>query len=174
MKKTSIILFFTVLMLLLQACSVQEKMSPQIFFDRLSKINTRLVFDTSEQFFEGNEFICFVSDDADNAYAFQVSVTDSGDCEKISLAAEKGDENAFKECVKSVIGVYAPDDDAEEVVLSLFNSNSNQKFQYYETQWHSYSFARENECRYFSVSSKKLMPESKVELSLKANDKADF
>ncbi len=161
-------------MLFLQACSVQEKMSPQIFFERLSKINAQLVFDTSEQFFEGNEFVCFASDADNNSYAFQVSVTDSGDCEKISLAAENGNENAFRECVKSVINVYAPDDDAEKVIISLLNSSSNQKFQYYETQWHSYSFARENECRYFSVSSKKLMPESKVELSLKPNDKIDF
>lgn len=175
MKKVSIILFSIVLTLLLQACSVQEKMSPQIFLDRLSKINTRLDFDTSEQFYEGDEFVCLVSDIDTNSYAFQISVNDRGDCQKISLAAEKTDEDIFKESVKSIIKVYAPDDDAEKVISSLCaNSNNNQKFQYYETQWHSYSFAAEKECRYFSVSSKKLVNESNVDLSLKPNDKIDF
>ncbi len=175
MKKTAIISFFIALILLLQACSVQEKMSPQIFFDRLSKINTRLDFDTSEQFYDGKEFVCFVSDSDTNSYAFQISVNDSGDCEKISLAAEKTDEDVFKESVKSIIKVYAPDDYAEIIVASLYSGiKNNQKFQYYETQWHSYSFAAEKECRYFGVSSKKLVSESNVELSLKPNDKIDF
>lgn len=173
MKKVSIILFSIALTLLLQACSVQEKMSPQIFLDRLSKIITQLDFDTAEQFYEGNEFVCFVSDDDINTYAFQISMTDSGDCKKISFASEKIGDDTFKECVKSIITVYAPDDDAETIISSLYSTNK-QKFQYYETQWHSYSFSAEKECRYFSVSSKKLASENNVQLSLKPNDKIDF
>lgn len=175
MKRTAIVSFFTALMLMLQACSVQEKMSPQIFFKRLSEINTQLEFDASEQFFEGSEFVCFVSDSLSNTFVFQISVNNGGDCEKINLAAEKADENAFKECVKSVINVYAPEDDAEIIIEALCSDiKNNPKFHYYETQWHSYSFSMEKEYRYFGVSSKKLAPQSEVELSLKPNDKADF
>lgn len=175
MKKTVIISFFVALMLMLQACSVQEIMSPQIFFERLLKINTQLEFNATQQFFEGNEFVCFATDTQKNNFVFQLTVNKSGDCEKISISAEKADENSFAECATSVINVYAPEDDAESIVLSLIlNSKNNQKFRYYETQWHSYCVAEEKGCMYFSVSSKKLSQQSEVELSLKPNDKIDF
>lgn len=175
MKKTAKILLFMLLMLMLQACSVQEKMSPQIFFERLSKVNEQLAFDTSEQFFDGNEYVCFVSDENSNSFVFQISVNDSGNSEKISVTAEKTDEYVFNECVESIIKVYAPDDDAKKIIAALYSDiNNNSKFRYCETQWHSYSAVIEKECRYFSVSSKKLVPESEVELSLKPNDKVDF
>ncbi len=163
------------LILLLQACSVQEKMSPEIFFERLKKVDSRFSFDASEQFFEGNEYICFVSDDNSNCFAFQISVNDSGDCEKISVAAEKADSQDFISCVKSVIQAYAPDDDAENITKKLFTGGKIvAEYVYYDSQWHSYSAAGNNGIFYFSVSSKKLVSEKNVELSLKPNDKIDF
>lgn len=175
MKKTAIISFFMASILFLEACSVQEKMSPQIFFERLAKIDSRLCFDASEQFFEGNEYVCFVSDVNSNCFAFQISVNNSGDCEKISVAAEKIDAQSFISCVKSIIQTYAPDDDAENITEKLFSGGKiSTEYVYIDSQWHSYSAAGNNGCFYFGVSSKKLVAESGVELSLKPNDKVDF
>lgn len=175
MKKKAIISFFMVSILLLQACSVQEKMSPQIFFERLAKIDSQLCFDASEQFFSGDEYVCFVSDVNSNCFVFQISVNDRGDCEKISVAAEKTAASDFINCVKSVIQAYAPNDDAENITEKLFSDGKiSMEYLYFDSQWHSYSAAGSNGCFYFGVSSKKLVAESEIELSLKQNDKTDF
>lgn len=162
--------------LFLSACSLQEKMSPRIFFDRLSKINIQLDMENSEQFIEGNDYVCFVSDFNSTEYVFQISVNDSGDAEKISLACNQTDKSAdFVSCAKSVIQAYAPDDSADEVTASLFENGAiRQKYIYHDTQWHKYSAVASDSGFFFSVSSKKLVPAEEVELSLKPNDKADF
>lgn len=175
MKKSIILLLF-ISVFLFSSCSVQETMSPQIFFERLSHVNSQLCLDSSEQFYEGNEFVCFVSDLNANNYAFQISVNDNGDCEKISLACNKTDKASdFISCAKSVIQTYSPNDDADVILNQLYSGGEiRQEYVYYDTQWHKYSAAASDAGFFFSVSSKKLIPESEVELSLKPNDKVDF
>lgn len=174
MRKSAIFWVLILLIPILQSCSVQEKMNPQIFFERFLQINKNFVFDTSEQFFDGNEFVCFVDDLNGKSFVFQLSSDDYGDCKKISVCAEKTERNIFKECVESIIRVYAPEDNPKNIIDSLYSDGNNQKIRYFETQWHIYSAVEENETCYFSVSSKKLASESEVDLSLKPNDKADF
>lgn len=174
--KKSVILVLLISMLMFTSCSVQETMSPQIFFERLSQTDSQLCFDSSEQFYEGNEFVCFVSDLNSNNYAFQISVNDNGDCEKITLACNKTDRASdFISCVKSVVQTYSPDDDADDVLEQLYpNAEIKAEYVYHDTQWHKYSAAASDEGFCFSVSSKKLITENEVELSLKPNDKVDF
>lgn len=177
MKKFfSVVLTFAFVLSILSACSVQEKMSPRIFFERLSKINTQLDLENSEQFIEGSDYVCFVSDFNSTEYVFQISVNDSGDAEKISLACAQTDKAAdFISCAASVVKTYSPNDNPQEIIASLFKHGQiSREYLYFETQWHRYTAAASEDGFFFSVESKKLVPADAVELSLKPNDKADF
>lgn len=155
------------------ACSVQETMSPQIFINRLSKINQELDFESAEHFMDGNKFCFFIKNKNSTNFLIEITVNENGHSEKISVACSNADKiGDFINCVESVIKTYAPDDDISEIISKL-NINRN-KLVYQESQWHSYSALINENGIYFSISNKKLIPSSKAELSLKPNDRVDF
>ncbi len=175
MKKLVIALVFVSLMLTC-ACSVQENVSADIFFNRLSKNCTVLDFEGSEQFLKDNKHCCFVKDANGAEFAFEITVNESGDAQKISLACDITKiPTSLMKCIESVIKTYSPEDDIKEVFAALFeNGKIKQGNAYHETQWRKYScYAAENDF-FFCVQNKKLIKETKVELSLKPNDRVDF
>lgn len=162
-----------ILILGLTACSVQENMSPELFFERLQKYDNSISIENS--FYEDKSYVCFaLYHNAD--IVFDILSDDSNNAKKINLACSDTDKiNEFIDCTESVIKIYAPDDNPQEVVENLFdNKTANNEFIYYNTQWHTYSAVLSDNGLYFSVSSKKLMPESEVEFSLKQNDIVEY
>ena len=159
----------------LAACSVQENMSPQIFIERLQKNDSRFAVDTDNSFVDGG-FVYFVNYDNGLELVFEISTDEQGNSDKISLACiqtDKADE--FIVCAEKTVEVYAPDDSADEVIKSLFSGRElNGEYVYYETLWHSYSAVLSENGLYFSALSKKLMPNSEVEFSLKQNDIVEY
>lgn len=170
MKRT---VFSVLLLLCLTACSVQENMSPELFFDRLQKFDSNISINNS--FYDNENFICYMLyHNAD--IIFEIQTDNEKNSIKINLACTDTDKiNEFTDCAESVIKIYAPDDDINTVSKNLFdNKNINNNFTYYDTQWHSYSASLSDNGLYFSVSSKKLMPESEVGLTLKQNDIVEY
>ncbi len=154
------------------ACSVQETMSPQIFLERLEKNGANLDFSSAESFYEDNSFICFINSNSGTEFMLKLDTDSSGNVQKISLACTKPDKaNEFILCAESIIKIYAPEDNCDEILNAVFVSGKiNNEFKYHETQWHYYTSAAYKSAIFFSTESKKLAPAKNAELTLKPND----
>lgn len=99
-----------------------------------------------------------------------------GNTEKINLACSCTDKiDLFAQCVRSIISVYAPDEDSGKIINGLFaDKQLNSGILYYETKWYSYSARLSDDCLYFSVENRKLSPRNEVALSLKQNDIIEY
>lgn len=175
MSKKIFVLSFVAL-IFFNSCSVQENMSCKIFFERFAKQTDDFDFKNSEQFLENNNYICFANDKSGDEYVFELLLNESGDINKISLACNKTDKaENFINYIKQIIFVYAPKENADEIVASLTeNGKIPNKITYHETQWHSWCSYSDEKGMYFSVTNKKLVEQTTVEFSLKPNDKIDF
>lgn len=175
MKKI-LVMINLVLIAFLTACSVQEKVSPDIFIERLSERNENFVFDTENCFVEDKKYVFFAKYDIVIDTVFEITTDEQENAEKISLACVQTDKaESFISCTKKVIETYSPDDNADEIITALFdNTKLDEKNRYFETQWHSYSAALSKNGLFFSVKNKKLIEESSVEFSLKENDIVEY
>lgn len=175
MKKALLITNFF-LIILLTACSVQEKVSPDIFVERLSEESDAFVFDKDNSFIQNGSYIFFAKYENILEIVLKAETDTQGNVKKISLACTQTDKaDKFISCIKSVIETYSPEDDSNEIILSLFkNKQPDDKNRYYETQWHSYSAVLSENGFFFSVKNKKLIEESSVEFSLKENDIIEY
>ncbi len=174
--KRIIIMIDAVLIVFLAACSVQEKVSPDIFVERLSAANESFVFETESCFIEENKSVFFAKYNNEIDTVFEITEDEQGNAEKISLACTQADKvEIFIACVKNVIETYSPDDSSDEILTDLFKKISTDgKNKYYETQWYSYSAVFSEEGLFFSIKNKKLISESSVEFSLKENDIIEY
>lgn len=175
MKKL-VLLLISFSVLFSSACSVQENMNGDIFFERLSKNNELLDFNSSEQFVTDGSQYCFVKDTNGTEYVFEITLNESGDAEKaaVSCGISKVPQG-LTECVKSVIKTYSPGDDADAVLSAFFSQGKVKRGNlYYETQWRKYTCCATEDDFFFSVTNKKLVNESGSFLSLKPNDRVDF
>lgn len=166
------LVFLVVALLLLTACSVQETVSPQIYMDRIQKNDKNISFNSSDAFLENINYVCFVRYAQNADIMFEIAMNEQGSAKKINLACTQTDKiDLFVQCAQSAAETYAPDDDAQRVISELFKSREiSDKCLYYDTQWHAYSAVLSENGLYFSVESKKLVPQSDVEMSLKQND----
>lgn len=157
-------------LLFLTACSVQEKFNPQIFIERIQKCNKNITVENT--FYEDDVFVCFAVYNDNTDIVFEIETDEHENAKKISLACSQTDKaDEFILCTNSIIDICAPDDDSGQVIKELFSERKlSNKFRYYETQWHSYSAVLSESGLYFSAESKKLVPQSEVEFSLKQND----
>ena len=163
-------------LLFFSACSVQEKISPMIFIERIINSNDKISADTENSFTENNRYVCFIkySDKTDMVY--QIETDEQGNATKISLTCTQTDKaDDFIDCALATVSVYSPDDKTDEVSDALFNGYKlSDECLYFETQWHLYSAVISKNGLFFSVQSKKLIPPSKVEFSLKQNDIIEY
>ncbi len=173
MKKVAVVIL---LMIFLSSCTVQKKMSPWIFIERVEKNDKNIAFDTGNSFYENEDFVCYATYADMSGFCVEILTDESGNSKKISLACMQTDKtDKFISFSKSVIETYSPDDSADEVIKSLFgNKKINNVFAYHSTQWYDYSAILSENGFYFSVASKKLMPQSEVEFSLKPNDIIEY
>lgn len=171
MKKTAILMI--IICLLFNSCSVQENVNPQILIERIIKSDENVVVHNS--FYDEESFVCYVKH-KNSDFIFKFETDENENVKKINLACLDTDKvNDFIDFVQTVIGVYSPDDNRAEISENLFDERKmNDECLYYESQWHSYSAVLSEKGLYFSVSSKKLMPESEIEFSLKPNDIVEY
>ena len=160
----------------LTACSVQEKMSPWIFVERMRQTDKNLVIDTENSFFENEKMVCYAVYADKTKLVFEISTDEHGNSDKISLACVQTDKAAdFVLCAKSIASVYSTEDDSDNVAKELFGTKElSDECRYYETQWRSYAAVLSENGLYFSVESKKLVPQTEVEFSLKQNDIVEY
>ncbi len=165
-----------ILIFMLSSCSLQEKVSPEIFIQRLCAEDENIMVDDSLCFNKNNVFTAYFSyaDSAD--FVLETDVDGLGNAKKINLACAQTDKVVlFKKCVESVISVYSPDENTDEIIDSLFpEKESYGKFTYYETRWYVYSAVLSEKGLYFSSENKKLSPQNEEALSLKPNDIIEY
>lgn len=170
MKK---IIISVILMLSLAACSVQENMSSELFFERFQKYDNNISINSS--FYQEESYVCF-SLYHNAEIIFEIKTDSNNNAVKINLACSETDKiNEFTDCAESVIRIYSPNDTSQDIIENLFYPEKvNNEFRYFNTQWHTYSAVVSDNGLFFSVSNKKLMPENKVEFSLKQNDIVEY
>lgn len=174
MKKIIILLMLFVF--IMTACSVQEKMSPEIFFERLSGKSDEYLFDDKELFYEDIKCVCFIKDIYGSELVYEFALNDKKDIYKISFACNEADKaEKIIVYIKDIITVYAPQENADEVVRSLTeNGKPDKGFSYYETQWYSWAVYSDENGVFFSVTNNKVVEKTTAEYSLKPNDKSGF
>lgn len=170
MRRITVLL---ITVLLLTACSVQERMSPEIFVERLAANDKKFSVETF--FAAADDFLCFGKYD-DASVVIKISSDKEKNAKKITLSCiQTNKTESFISCAENLISIYSPNDNSSEVINNLFESKDlNDKCVYYDTQWYKYSKIFSKQGLYFSVESKKLSPQNDVELSLKQNDITEY
>lgn len=170
MKK---LIFVLILPIILCSCSVQETVNPRILIERIVKNDENVKFEN--QFYEDDTYVSFAKYSGIDV-VFKFETDENENVKKINLAClNTGKVNGFINLIYTVINAYTPEDDTAQIINELFSERKlNGEFLYYETQWHSYSAVLSEKGLYFSVSCKKLIPESEVEFSLKPNDIVEY
>lgn len=175
MKKSILFLVFFCLVFL-NACSVQEKMSPEIFLERLSEKSESFNCESAEILYDETGCICFIEDVYGSEYVLNFVLSEAGYINKISFVCDKKDKaENYILCLKEIITVYSPDESTEDIIRELTaNGKMKQGFSYYETQWYLWSSYADENGLFVSVINKKLTEITTAELSLKPNDKLAF
>ncbi len=165
--RKALFMIILICMLILSSCSVQENMSPEIFFERLNKISPDIIYDNENNFIDKRRYLSYIKNKNSTEFLIEIATDEFNNAKKICLvctATNKTDE--FKIITENIINAYAPEDNASEIIGELFGI----KWDYYDTQWYRYSSSSDKNCIFFSVESKKLSTESDAKLSLKQND----
>ena len=175
MKKVVIIIALFC-MAFLSSCTVQDKMSPEIFIDRLSARSEIFNCESAEFLYDDTDCVCFTDDIYGTEYVFNFGISDKGYINKISFACnEKDKAENYILCLKDVIAVYSPDESSENVINELTtNGKMKEGFSYYTTQWYLWSSYADDNGLFVSVTNKKIKETETAELSLKPNDKVSF
>ncbi|MBE6821009.1 MAG: hypothetical protein E7516_08145 [Ruminococcaceae bacterium] len=173
MKKIALLLLSVIF---LASCSVQEKVNVNLLTERLCQYDELFVINEFLSFSQENSNTVFFAYGEEKGFVMETRADGQGNTEKINLACTCTDKiDLFTQCVKSVISVYAPDEDGSEIMNELFaDKQLNSGMLYYETKWYSYSARLSDDCLYFSVENRKLSPRSEVALSLKQNDIIEY
>ncbi len=160
----------------LASCSVQEKANINILTERISKYDEFFIADESLSFSQENSHTVFFTYGEEKGFVMETRADWQGNTEKINLACICTDKiDLFVQCVKSIISVYAPDEDGDKIIKELFaDKQLNDEFLYYETKWYSYSARLSDDGLYFCVENRKLSPRNEVGLSLKQNDIIEY
>ncbi len=160
MKKIFIV-FLAVIFL--ASCSVQERMSADLFIERLTK-NCEDIFIKKIMYHNETVKIC-INDSKSKEYFIELDCDTYGNIYGISLIGddEFGD---FVILTKHIMKTYSPDISIESVTDKLFIDN----FNFVETQWYYISSAKKDEILFFSIENKKLTASKTTDLTLKNND----
>lgn len=170
------IAFLILSFIFLVSCSVQEKVNINLLIERLCQYDESFIINESLSFSQKNSDTVFFSYGGEKDFVMETHADGQGNTEKINLACTCTDKiDLFAQCVKSVISVYAPDEDCGKIINELFAEKQlNIGMLYYETKWYSYSVRLSADCLYFSVENRKLSPPSEAALSLKQNDIIEY
>ena len=173
MRKFCVLLF---MMIFLCGCSIQEKMNPDLFFERLSLITDDFDYENADMIYDKNNCICYIKDLNSTEYVFEFCINEFCEINKISFACNNTDkaENYIK-YIKDIISVYSPKENSNEIMNEITeNGKIKPSYTYYESQWYYWSSYNDKNGLYFSVINKKLSEPVTVLYSLKPNDKTGF
>ena len=164
---------------LLSACTVQDTMNPEIFARRLCKRENFTVTNETDMIFDGEKALCFAQSQAGTQVLFGLITRESGEITSVSacvdFSAGKQKKTAADDFIIACgecIAVFAPDDaqNSEDIysALSLTDTLPEEKTAYHDTQWYRYTLIVTGTGAYFSVESKRAVPDSAVEYSLRS------
>ncbi len=164
------------MLFLLASCSVQEKVSPEIICERLCAADENISFDGDFSFAKDGVYTCYITYSKSLVLVAEMNTDGQGNVKKINLACDKTDKaDLFEYCVRSMIEVYSPDENSDEISDAIFREKeSDGKFCYHETQWYRYSAVRSENGLFFSTENLKLSPRGEEKLSLRTNDVVEY
>lgn len=169
MKKISLAISL-LLILLLPSCTVQERVSPLIFIDRLNEISADLNFISENSYYDDNVFISFLDFKDLKSIAIKMQLSDDNSIIKISLITINN-SRAF-ELIKLLIETYSPEEDSNVIFNEL--TGTEKGFCYSFGNEYTYSVFKSDKEIYFEVFINSQSDYSVPDLTLKSNDKIKF
>lgn len=169
MKKTAVA-FSLIFILLLSGCSVQERVSPLILVNRLTKQSNEIICDPQHTYFDGNTFICFIEYGSIKNIIIKMHTTEENSVKKISVYSTA--DNQIFELIKLLISIYSPKEDSENISEELRKNTDS--FRYFNGKEYTYSLFTSDKSIYFEVFNNNLSEYTIPELTLKANDRIDY
>ena len=169
MKKFSLAIFL-LLILLLPSCTVQERVSPLIFIDRLNEISDDFNFISENSYYDDNVFISFLDFKDLKSIAIKMQLSDDNSIIKISLITINN-SRAF-ELIKLLIETYSPEEDSNVIFNEL--TGIEKGFYYSFGNEYTYSVFKSDKDIYFEVFINSQSDYSVPDLTLKPNDKIEF
>lgn len=167
-----------VFIVFLTACSVQDTMNSRIFIDRLCK-QTGFAAQSEEIVFEGLTGSCLLKNESGTALMLRTAATDESlqmiSCVRLTVSYDgecPGTQRAaFIAACTAAIEIFAAEDKAQAKsvisALSLPQADFSQdEFKYHNTLWYRYTFVTTKIGAEFSVESRRIVPDSSVEMSL--------
>ena len=154
---------------LLSACSVQERVSADIFLERLAAEYESLPCET---FAMGNETFCFLSSSDKKQEVLLIAACDeNGNVYKITLISDSSNHADLIEKSQTAFSVYTLNVDFSEFFKSDYIIKSKTGFYDYETENYLLNFSCINGKESVSIQNIKLSVVKMNELTLKPNDK---
>ena len=168
MRKLRIIsAIILILVLVLSSCSVQERISPEIFKSRTEKNYPEFVFENEGYYLNDYFYIFAVYNGSD--IVFKIAVDENNTANKISISFEMNDNiKEISDIIKPVIEIFSPNEDCKKIADELINKEG--EFRYSYGKEYSYSLAVNGKNIYFDVFNNRLSDYTVPELTLKQHD----
>lgn len=176
MRKITVFLLLTAL-LLLNACTVQENMNADIFAERFCN-RSGCVAGHEGIVFSGNKALCFVQSENGTQLLLGARIQESGEATSVSVSTDftfasdvSKARTDFVEACENAVAVFAAGDypDYASVFSALAGGDTlpEDHTAYHDTQWYRYALIVTADSGYFSVESKRAVPDTGVEFSLR-------
>ena len=164
MKKRMI--FFAFLpIIVFSSCTRQENMNTDIFLKRLFETEEFSAVKEEKFNINGNDYVYF--NHSGTNFVCEIKSDESENIKKICLAGNETDKaEIMKNYCRMIINVYAPQENAEEILSNLFNGT----WDYHDTVWFRYSSVKSDYGLFFSIENRRYSTETDAELTLKQND----
>lgn len=173
----SLLTFAVLLSLLFGGCTVQDEMNAEIFAERfcLSGGYTPV---RNEMIFTADKALYYTKSESGTTVLLGMQTTNNENvtsvCASVDFTLSNSRQQAYSDftrAVESCVCIYAPGDFAEykliEKELLLEKGLAGDVTEYHDTQWYRYSLVVTEGSAYFSVESKRAVPDTGVEYSLK-------
>ncbi len=176
--------FFVPLLLLttvfLGACTMQDTMNPAIFAERFCEYSG-FTAARQETLFDENKALCFAKSEAGTQILLGMRTDEGGNVISVSASVDFTDgeprETAaadFLTACDGCVEIFAQEDSESyaEIAKALGFAKELPKGNtaYHDTQWYRYALIVTDGAAYFSVESKRAVPDSAVEFSLRETE----
>lgn len=156
------------LIFILQSCSIQEKVSPNILKTRIEKQYPEFVFDNNGFYKENNYYNFAVF--KEETIAFKMYFDENDTVVKIAVLFDNNDET--ENIIKPVIETFSPNEDCEKTISEL--KQNGEGFSYSYGKEYTYSLVVNENNVYFEVFNYSLSDYTVPDLTLKQNDRITY
>lgn len=162
------------LCLLLGGCTAQHEMNAEMFLSRLCKSKEYSYDELGGTPQKDGKAYAFVTNSKGARFAYGFDCDADGEVTKIGFNTERRNAEGFLAAIADCCNIFAPDDaDSFALMkesLGLSRGLPKTATEYYSSSWYLYSLVVTDATAYFAVESKRSLPDSSAEYTLRVNE----